>query len=55
MATFLQLPTIAIALFALCAAAVYDIIMNQSSDAQGKSTDSATTVTVAEDDGGYDL
>ncbi|WP_425139126.1 PTS sugar transporter subunit IIC, partial [Enterococcus faecalis] len=54
LATFLQLPTIAIALFALCAAAVYDIIMNQSSDAQGKSTDSATTVTVAEDDGGYD-
>lgn len=52
LATFLQLPTIAIALFALCAAAVYDIIMNQSSDDQGKSTDSATTVTVAEDDGG---
>lgn len=56
LATFLNLPTIAVALFALCAAAVYDIMMNQGAGNQGGSNDDSATVVVAEDDdGGYDL
>lgn len=55
LATFLKLPTIAIALFALCAAALYDILMNKTSNT-AKSEDNASTVTVADDDeGSFDL
>lgn len=55
LATFLGLPTIAVALLALCAAAMYDIIMNQG-QSNSEATDDATAVVVADDeDGGYDL
>lgn len=56
LATFLNLPTIAVALFALCAAALYDILMNRS-DGGSASTNAAdsATVTVADDEGSYDL
>ncbi|MHC5268537.1 PTS mannose/fructose/sorbose/N-acetylgalactosamine transporter subunit IIC [Enterococcus sp. LJL98] len=54
LATFLSLPTIAIALFALCAAALYDIMMNREGTETSSTQDSAT-VTVAEDEGSYDL
>ena len=54
LATFLSLPTIAVAMFALCAAALYDILMNRGSENTG-SADDSSAVTVADDEGSYDL
>lgn len=59
LATFLELPTIAIALFALCAAALYDILMNRGNDdsngGNSDNTSNSSKVTVADDEGSYDL
>lgn len=53
-ATFLNLPTLAVALLALCAAAMYDITMNRGVTASN-GTKQNSTVADLEDDGGYDL
>ncbi|MCO8292566.1 PTS mannose/fructose/sorbose/N-acetylgalactosamine transporter subunit IIC [Tetragenococcus halophilus] len=55
LATFLELPTIAIAMFALCAAALYDILMNRGGSDNNNSDDDNSKVNVADDEGGYDL
>lgn len=54
LATFLELPTIAVAMFALCAAALYDILMNRAGGGNDGNSDSST-VTVADDEGSFDL
>lgn len=54
LATFLELPTIAVAMFALCAAALYDILMNRAGGENDRDSDSST-VTVADDEGSFDL
>ncbi|EOH74409.1 PTS mannose/fructose/sorbose/N-acetylgalactosamine transporter subunit IIC [Enterococcus malodoratus] len=54
LATFLELPTIAVAMFALCAAALYDILMNRAGGGNDGDSDSST-VTVADDEGSFDL
>lgn len=54
-ATFLNLPTLAVALLALCAAAMYDIIMHRGVATTGSSSNHQSTVADLEDDGGYDL
>lgn len=55
-ATFLKLPTIAVAAIALCFAALYDMIVNKSSNKADEDTsDDTTKVIVADDEGSYDL
>ena len=58
LATFLNLNTIAVAVFALCSAALYDIMMNRSGSASESDKDGkkdTSSVVVAEGEGEFDL
>lgn len=54
LATFLQIPTVGIAIFALVAAALYDILMNRGGKVEDV-VDEATSVLVAEGEEEFDL
>lgn len=54
-ATFLQLPTIAIASIAICFAALYDMIVNRGAKASSDTVKDSTHVTISDDEGSYDL
>lgn len=55
LATFLQLPTIAIASIAICFAALYDMIINRNVQVSADSNSDSSHVTVNDDEGSYDL
>ena len=56
LATFNQLNTIAVAIFALCAAALYDLMMNRSGEKGEKETqDDVSSVVIADGEGEFDL
>lgn len=57
LAAFLKLPTIAVALIALCFAAIYDLIMNNKNDSNSDRKQQTKGVVVADndDDGGFNL
>ncbi|MCW6662820.1 PTS sugar transporter subunit IIC [Aerococcaceae bacterium NML190073] len=56
LATFLNVPTIGVAIFALCAAVLYDIMMNNGSGEKVENTSDETVgVVVAEGEGEFDL
>lgn len=54
LATFLKIPTVGIAIFALVAAALYDIMMNREGSS-GASHDDTSSVVVADGEGEFDL
>lgn len=57
LAAFLKLPTIAVALIALCFAAIYDLIMNNRSGSVETKTEGQSdgVIVTDDDDGGFDL
>lgn len=54
LATFLQVPTVGIAIFAFAAAALYDILMNRGGGTRSETAD-ATSVVVADGEGEFEL
>ena len=55
LATFLKVPTIGIAIFALVAAVLYDIMMNNEGRVDSSKEDDDTHVVIADGEGEFDL